>query len=443
MLKQFQSNIKKKKLFDKSQKLLLAYSCGVDSTVLLHLLHQSGYKFDLAHCNFKLRGVESDGDEEFCRVTALKYGIKCHCQTFNTESYAVENQLSIQMAARELRYNWFQELAKNEPYDLILTAHHANDQVETFFINLTRGTGIQGLQGIPDKQKNIVRPLLFASKTEIMAYANQFQLEYRTDSSNIEVKYKRNFIRHELVPKFEKLNPDFINTMLENTAHLKESAEIVEQYCQGKYHEYCTNNKEHLYIDIQLLKRDRHKNVLLFTWLNPFLFNPDQVHQIIHCIESTTESGKLFFSKTHRLVIDREKIIVSASQKHNKELTEFVIQDTNDTKHLPISLQFELPEHHLPVYQKHIAMLDYSLLKFPLVLRHWKSGDKFKPLGLNGFKKLSDFFTNEKINRLEKDHIWILESDGQIAWIINYRIDDRFKITEKTAQSIKITFSSL
>lgn len=441
MLKQFQSNILKKQLFDKHQKLLLAFSGGVDSTVLLHLLHHSGYTFDLAHCNFNLRGSESDGDEEFCRQIALEYGVKCYCKTFHTDTYAAEHQLSIQMAARKLRYDWFQELIKNEFYDFILTAHHANDQIETFFINLTRGTGIHGLQGIPDKQKNIVRPLLFASKTEILSYANQFQLAYRTDSSNVEVKYKRNFIRHELVPKFEKLNPDFINTMLENMTHMKASASIVEEFCQKKFQEYCTYNKEHLYIDTLQLEKDIHKNILLFTWLNPFLFNSNQVDQIIHCIESNSPSGKLFFSKTHQLVIDREKIVVSDKTKNNKELTEFVIQDINDTKHLPISLQFELSEHHLLVHQKHIAMLDYHLLKFPLILRHWKTGDKFKPLGLNGFKKVSDFFTNEKINRLEKNQIWIIESDDQIAWIVNHRIDDRFKITENTVQSIKIIFS--
>ena len=243
MIKQFEINITRNELFRKTDKLLIAFSGGVDSVVLTDLLYKSGYNIELAHCNFQLRGHEANDDTNFCKNFANSIPIPIHVSYFDTKAYAVEHKLSIQMAARELRYTWFNELIEKNNYSAIITAHHANDAIETLFVNLIRGTGIKGLQGIPAKQNKVVRPLLFATKEDIKLYASKNKLAYREDSSNQEIKYKRNFIRHQIIPKLKELNPALEETFTTSIHFFKQSSEIVKQFADLKFVEILNQQK--------------------------------------------------------------------------------------------------------------------------------------------------------------------------------------------------------
>lgn len=437
MLKQFEVNIHKNTLFSKADKLLVAFSGGVDSVVLSDLLHKAGYQFDLAHCNFQLRGIEANDDTEFCKAYAKSINTTCHVTYFDTKEYALKNKVSIQMAARDLRYTWFKELIEIHKYDYILTAHHANDNIETLFVNLIRGTGIKGLQGIPEKQNNIVRPLLFATKEAIKQYALKNKLSYREDSSNQEVKYKRNFIRHQIVPELKKLNPALEETFTTSIHFFKQSSEIVSQFADLKFKEICKEENNQLFIDIKLLLNEKQKETLLFEWLYPKNFKTSQIQQLCEVLISDKHIGKQFSSATHELVIDRKYIIVQPIEKENF-VKEFIINSVSDTKHLPIELSFEETTETEFSKNKNEITIAYSDNLFPLTLRKWKTGDKFKPLGLNGFKKLSDYFKDIKLSLFEKESTWILENKEHIIWIVGHRMDDRCKVLTETKNALKI-----
>lgn len=440
MLKQFEVNIHKNSLFTKGDRLLLAFSGGVDSLVLAHLLHKANYKFDLAHCNFQLRGSEANDDTQFCENFAKSIGVKCHTIYFNTSQYAKENKLSIQMAARELRYNWFDTLLENNSYKYLLTAHHANDNIETIFVNLIRGTGIKGLTGIPQSQNKIVRPLLFATKVGIIDYATNNDLKYREDSSNQEVKYKRNFIRHSIIPELKKLNPNLEETLTTSLDYFKQSHDIVKQFADLKYKSTCKIEDEKLYINIVLLLTEPQKETLLFEWLYSKHFNTSQIKQLIALLQSDIViTGKEFISSTHTLLIDRKYIVVKSNTKIVDVKHEYIINTINDVNDLPISLHFEKVSETIFSNQPNEITIQYNNTLFPLKLRRWQIGDKFKPLGMNGFKKLSDYFKDQKLSKFGKEDVWILESNHEIIWIVNYRLDDRFKITNNTQEMLKIT----
>lgn len=437
MLKQFEVNIHKNALFNKADTLLVAFSGGVDSVVLSDLLHKAGYQFDLAHCNFQLRGTEANDDTEFCKSFADSIQSTCHVTYFNTKEFALKNKLSIQMAARDLRYTWFKELIEKHHYTYILTAHHANDNIETLFVNLIRGTGIKGLQGIPEKQNNIIRPLLFATKDAIKQYALKNELSFREDSSNQEVKYKRNFIRHQIVPELKKLNPALEETINTSIHFFKQSSEIVTQFADLKFKEICKEENNQLLIDIKLLLNEKQKETLLFEWLYPKNFKTSQIQQLCEVLVSDKHIGKQFSSDVHQLVIDRKYIIIQAIEKEISE-KEFVINSISDIKHLPIKLSFEETTQSEFSKNKNEITIVYSENLFPLTLRRWKRGDKFKPFGLNGFKKLSDYFKDIKLSLFEKENIWILENKEHIIWVVGHRLDDRCKVVEGTEKVLKI-----
>ncbi len=405
--------------------------------VLSDLLHKVGYQFDLAHCNFQLRGTEANQDTEFCETYAKSIHSECHVAYFNTKEYATEHKLSIQMAARQLRYNWFKDLLDKYDYSHILTAHHANDNVETLFVNLIRGTGIKGLQGIPEKQRSVVRPLLFTTKEEIRQYAQQNKLSYREDSSNQEVKYKRNFIRHQIIPELKKLNPALEETLVTSISYFKQSAEIIAEFANRKFKEISKEENGQLFIDIALILKEPQKETLLFEWLNSKSFKANQIQQLTEALHSDQTIGKQFSSATHQLVIDRKYIIVQQLIIENTP-TEFIISSLTDTQHLPINLQFEETTNAQFSNDPKDIKIAYSENLFPLTLRKWKQGDKFKPFGLNGFKKLSDFFKDQKLSLFEKESVWILESKEHIIWIVGYRMDDRCKVIEETAKIVRI-----
>lgn len=441
MLNQFKINILKNNLFNKTDKLLLAFSGGVDSVVLANLLKQTDYQFELAHCNFQLRGDEANGDTAFCEAFAKQLNVPIHIIYFDTKEYAQEHKLSIQMAARELRYHWFDNLRDNYDFNYVLTAHHANDTVETLLVNLIRGTGIKGLRGIPEKENKRVRPLLFATKNDVLNYALKNKITYRDDSSNQETKYKRNFIRHEIVPELKKLNPTLEQTIISSTQFFKQSYDIVKAFSEQKFKELCNEKNDELTINIKALLDEPQKETLLYEWLNTKGFNTKQIQQLCDLLLQQGNIGKLFNSSTHRLVIDRTYIYVKKI-KLNDDKQAYRIENSNDTKHLPIALKIEKTSTVTFSENKNTICIPNNNALFPLILRQWKQGDYFKPFGMKGNKKLSDFFKDQKLNQFEKENVWLLCNNEHIIWVVGYRLDERYRITESDKAYFKITVST-
>ena len=418
-------------------KILAAVSGGIDSMVMLHLLHDAGVNPTVAHCNFGLRGDESNLDDVFVKTEADRLGIQCRTKRFDTAAYAVQNSLSTQMAARELRYRWFHELAAGEGFDAIAIAHHRDDRIETLFINLARGTGIQGLTGIRPANGKIIRPLLFASRNEIEVYANTNGVAFREDSSNTTDRYARNYIRHHVIPGLEKFFPGIRQTIERNMEHFSE----VELFCNESVKRFkdqvITAKDDSICIDLQGLFKSPSPPALIYEILKPFGFPSAIAAEILHerrkDIKSCVSSGKQFFSDTHRLVYDRQSLILQKLE--NEPPQEYLIDRHTSNMEVPIRLKIEKFDRYAgftPDTSPNIACLDADKLQFPLLLRKWKHGDKFCPLGMKNMKKLSDFFIDAKLSLVEKEQRWILVSGGQTVWIVGLRIDDRFKITKKT-----------
>lgn len=434
----FEQHIHKQQLFAKNNKLILAFSGGVDSVVLATLLLKLNYKFELAHCNFNLRGKESEKDESFCKSFAKNHNLKIHVQNFDTKSYMKIKKLSVQMAARELRYHWFNQLVKVHHYDFIVTAHHANDTIETLLVNLIRGTGINGLIGIPDKQNKIVRPLLFFSKHEILTYAEKNKINFRHDSSNDEVKYARNYIRHKIINDLKKINPSVEKTLLNNIELFKQAALIVNAYSTEKRKQFVKENKNRIEISYRNLLKETSPHLLLHEWLAPFGFNSSQTEQLFESLKEKS-TGKLFLSENYQLLINRESILVEPKQTLETNDEEFEIKSVVEFQNLPIKIVAVKTKSKSLSTDKNIGLFDADLIKFPLQLRKWKQGDKFMPLGMNNFKKLSDFFISNKIPLTEKNKIWLLvNANEEIIWVVGKRIDDRFKVSPDTKSILKL-----
>ena len=427
MKKEIKEYIVKEELFTKNDKLILAISGGADSVCLMLILLELGYSFDLAHCNFCLRGDESDNDEEFIKDLASTHNLTLHIKSFRTKEYAVKNKISIQMAARDLRYKWFAQLVDKQKIKYILTAHNQNDIAETFLINLIRGSGILGLTGIPSRNINIVRPFLNISRKKILDYLNYKNQIYREDSSNSSVKYLRNKIRHKLLPLLEEMNPSIIPTLIKEIKIFKNASYVLDNHIKDISDKILISKEGYYSINILNVKSLPSINIYLFEILKPFGFY--ELDSIIAALDS--QSGKVFFSKKYKMVIDREEILI---YKINKEshLEVLIYEDTKILDY-PTKLTFSIGMNNNCINKsERIAQLDYEKLKFPLLLRKWENGDRFKPLGMHKYKKLSDFFIDNKISRLSKDNQWVLCSDNNIVWVLGHRIDNRYKVESQT-----------
>lgn len=432
----FLQYIDKNKLFSKKSKVILAVSGGIDSMTMASLFASSDYKCAVAHCNFSLRGSESDGDELLVKKMARKYKMPFHSKRFETEKYAKQNGISIQMAARELRYNWFNQLLDETKFDYIAIAHNKNDIAETFFLNLTRGTGLKGLTGIKAKADKIVRPLLFASREDIIAYAKENKIEYREDSSNSSMKYSRNRIRNKVIPELKKINQNFDNSIIETIDILNTSYEILAEDLARKKIHVSEFLSEPFRINIKRLLELEHIHYYLFEFIREYGFNASQVNDIINSLDM--QPGKKFYSDTHLLVKDRDHLII---EDMNDDDPVYRIGMYEDFYSKDIDLEISeksMGKSFRIIKNENIAQLDEEKLDYPLILRKWRHGDKFIPLGMKSYKKLSDFFSDNKLSVIDKKNIWILESDEKIVWVVGMRIDNRFKITDKTKQILTI-----
>ncbi len=433
MFSKFQDHIVSKFLYLRNKKLFLAVSGGLDSMVLLHLMRHLPCEIAVLHCNFQLRGLESFGDQDFVRDYCDQNKIPFFTTQFDTEAFAKDYKLSTQVAARELRYSWFYELLETEDFDFILTAHHADDNLETFIINLTRGTGLDGLVGIPEQNDNIVRPLLPFSRDEILKYAEENNIKWREDSSNASDKYLRNKIRHNLVPILKEINPNFLYAFQKTQSYLHESREMAEDASIMIYQQVAKEMGDDIHFDLNQLKKLPNYKSYLYQWLNEFGFLA--WNDIYDLVES--QSGKQVFSAEFRLLKNRNTLILSPLAEVN-ETEEYLINENQSDVNFPLKLSL-CNVGHITIDSNKAIFVDAEKIQFPLVLRKWNEGDVFHPFGMNGkSKKVSKLFKDEKLSLIEKEKTWILCSDNQIVWVIGIRQDERFKIETTTNNILKI-----
>ncbi|WP_289665719.1 tRNA lysidine(34) synthetase TilS [Flavobacterium panacagri] len=433
MFSKFQSHIISRFPFLAEKKLFLAVSGGLDSMVLLHLLHKLPYEIAVLHCNFQLRGLESFGDQEFIQNYCKQNNIPIFTTHFDTEAFAKDYKLSTQVAARELRYSWFYEMLEEKNFDYILTAHHADDNLETFIINLTRGTGLEGLTGIPEQNDKIIRPLLPFSRDEILKYAEENEIEWREDSSNASTKYLRNKIRHNLIPVLKEINPNFLDAFQKTQSFLQESKEMVEDASIMIYQQVAKEAEEDIHFDLNQLKKLPNYKSYLYQWLNEFGFSAWK--DIYDLVEG--QSGKQIFSGEFRLLKNRETLILSPFSE-TSEKDEYQINENDTEVNFPLKMSL-CNVSHITLDSNKVIFVDADKIQYPLILRKWKDGDVFQPFGMNGkSKKVSKLFKDEKLSLIEKEKIWLLCSDDQIIWVVGMRQDERFKIKKTTNNILKI-----
>ena len=419
MLTKFRKYLSDNSVILKDQRLLLALSGGVDSCVLLDLCLKSGFRPALAHCNFQLRGQASKEDADWIQTLALEKGLECHVQSFDTQVYALKKKVSIQMAARQLRYRWFDTLSEQNNYDLILVAHHADDALETFMINAMRGTGLRGLLGIPERRGKILRPMLSFSREEIMQYALENKIQWREDLSNAKTDYLRNALRHQVIPQWKKRDPNFDQQFQETLKHLGEAQDVLEDVISKFKKNNFIPQKQGFKISIDAFKGISSLNFYLNALFSPFGFeNLADLKQLMH-----SQGGKQLFSNTHRLVKDRGCFLLTPIEASPSE--SYPIASGLTTIDTPLRLFFTQEKTFKKGDSKSL-MLDKSKLKFPLILRKWKQSDYFYPNGLKGSKKLSKYFKDEKYSLLEKEAQWLLCSGDDIVWVVGKRADQRF-----------------
>jgi tRNA(Ile)-lysidine synthase len=435
MINEFKKFISENNLIRSGDKILLTVSGGIDSMVMAHLFHKLNYKTGIAHCNFSLRGRESDKDEEMVCQFAYKNSIPYYSTRFETKAYAKNNRLSVQMAARYLRYKWFEEIRSNNGYDSIAVAHNLNDNIETLLINLARGTGLTGMAGMKPVSNRIIRPLLFATRQDIIAYCDQNKIGFREDKSNADTKYTRNKIRHLVIPVLKEINPSIEITLNETAERFSGFNEIVSEYISRLRESISEEKEQFITYNISQLRTYLHNKALLFELFRPYGITNSLLIVLKKVIEGKT--GGQIITDTHRIIKNRMEILVSDEEIADESF--YPIMDVPDfcifpgissARRVRIKESFEIPS------DPHIACIDSEKASFPMIIRKWKAGDYFYPLGMKQKKKLSDYFIDNKYSRFEKENIFILESGGKIVWIIGDRIDDRYRITSTTKKGL-------
>ena len=432
MLQKIQSYIAKHSLLTNEKPVVVGVSGGADSVVLLRTLVNLGYACVVAHCNFHLRGEESMRDERFVTAMSRQMQLPFYKVDFDTEEYARQKGISIEMAARDLRYEWFEDIRRLSGAQAIAVAHHGDDNIETMLMNLVRGTGLRGLTGIPRRNGNVVRPLLGVSRKEIETYVAENNLDYVIDSTNLENDYQRNKFRNQVIPLLETINPSLRQTLYEAVEHLSEAYDIYSQGIDDIRASLMRLTEQGAEIDIDLLKEQKAVHTVLYELLLPYGFTGTQTKQMVASIESG-HSGKQFFSENYRLLVDRKKLIVTGKAEQRAEC--FYIYEEDSEMSEPVNLlikKMERGDEYVLSKDRNRAHIDYNKLVFPLVLRKWHDGDFFYPLGMRGKKKLSDFFVDLKLSRIEKERCWILESGGDVVWVVGLRLDNRFCVTNDT-----------
>ncbi len=472
LLSSFQQFIEQEQLFSPKDRLLLAVSGGIDSVVLCELCHQAGYDFVIAHCNFQLRGEESDADEVFVKSIGKKYDKPVLVKRFDTSAYAAQHKVSIQVAARELRYEWFDRetsggnregvdthltvhthASRLTPHDSrlpshdsrlpshVVTAHHLNDNIETMLMNFFKGTGIVGIRGMLTKHGKIVRPLLFVRKEALQQFATDNQLSWREDSSNQSDKYARNYFRNQLIPLVKNVYPEAENNLANNLQRFKE-IELLYQQSVGEHKKKLLEYKgNEVHIPVLKLKKTQPLKTIVYEIIKDYHFGTEQLTGVIALLES--ETGKYVQSSTHRIIRNRNWLIISANAP--TETSHIVIDGPGKVElgigNLELVLRPNLPASISN--SPYTAFLDAANIQFPLLVRKWKTGDYFYPLGMPKKKKLGRFFIDLKLSKTAKEKIWVLEMDKKILWVIGYRIDDRFKLTASTQQVLQIQSEAL
>jgi tRNA(Ile)-lysidine synthase len=436
VLKQFESGITQYKLFTKKDSLLLAMSGGPDSVVLAHLLKEAGYNFSIAHCNFQLRGIDSTKDEIFCRQLAEKMNVRYYTTTFNTRAYAKTHKLSIQLAARNLRYEWFNTLLKEHKITYLVTAHHAGDTVETILINLLRGTGIRGVKGISRKNGAIVRPLLDFSKQEILNFVKEKKIAFRLDKSNLDDKYERNFLRLKVIPALKKINPSLEVTFAENSVRFAQEAGLLDELLSTKQKQLVAVKGDSLTIHLGKLNKEIYRETILHHILGPFGFNAAMLASILNSVDSGRATGKMFYTASHRLTINRSEMPVEPLSPKSKKA--IVIHSMDELRHNQFFRVKTVKKFTLPAASE--LLLNPAQLIFPLVVRHKATGDKFKPFGMKGFKLLSDYMREEKMSAFEKEKCRLLvNGNGEIIWVIGHRSDERYRVDKNNTEFLHLT----
>jgi len=433
-VQRFNSFISQHQLFTRQDVVLAAVSGGIDSVLMVRMLAAADYRFAIAHCNFGLRGAEADADEQFCRQLADDLNVPFHNIRFDTTDYADAKKISIQMAARELRYEWFETLRIEHSYTSIALAHHQNDTIETILLNLTRGTGIAGLHGILPKNGHLVRPLLFLQREEIEQIIRQENISYREDSSNASTKYARNKIRHGVIPKLKELNPSLEQTFERNLQHFKELEQLLELELERQRSRFIYHGND-IHIPLHALRQMQPPRLLLGYLLKPFGFNDSETDDLLSAIDK--HPGRQFISATHQMVLDREQVIISLLKPDGPAAISISL---NQKEIIYGDYRLSILHDGQPVIIKDnpmAASVDTALMVYPLTIRAWQHGDVFYPLGMKGKQKLSDFFIQQKVPVHKKQDIpLIINGNGDVIWIGGYRLNDRYKVSPKTEKVI-------
>jgi len=439
LLENFLQYIDQQDLFSPKDKLLLAVSGGADSVVLCELCKQAGFDFSIAHCNFELRAEESERDEHFVKELAAKYGVPFYVKRFDTRAISKQEKKSIEETARDLRYEWFAELIGSQNNIYLLTGHHADDNIETVVMNFFRGTGIKGLRGILPKNNKVIRPLLFARRKEIEDFTFRYDLKYVIDSTNLETAFTRNFFRNRIIPEVIKFFPGTDNNVLNNTERFVEVEELYNQAVTLHKAKLLAKKGNEIHIPVLKLKKTTPLRSIVFEIIKDYGFSAHQVAEVIALLDS--ENGKFVSSASHRIIKNRNWLII-APAKSEESVTIIIEEGEKEIQFSPGILRLETTSNLQPPTSSNTVSLDSKEIKYPLLLRKWKTGDYFYPLGMKKKKKLNRFLIDSKLSATEKENTWVIESDKRIVWIVCRRIDDRFKITPSTNKVLQLSLTS-